>query len=164
MKTLQECKEEAAKECGYHHFPKELGPAEVLFENVATLYAQQFKDELSAAQSEIVNLRQQLHDHNGMCQKKLSEQLEAFLPDLKACQKHNADLLSTITRNEETIAYYKELAEKADEVIMRPYIDYGIPTSLTIYEIEKIGQNNVKIWEEYQELKAQQSKILPSDL
>lgn len=56
-----------------------------------------------------------------------------------------ASLRSELAVNSKKLTYYKRLAEKADDVINRPFAE----------DNDEIAKANSKIWEEYQELKNQ---------
>lgn len=52
--------------------------------------------ELQRLSKENDDLRKQLHDHNGMCQKKLGGQAESFLSDVKRLSKEKEELEKTL--------------------------------------------------------------------
>jgi Rad3-related DNA helicase len=60
-------------------------------------------------QEENKELRQKLHDHNGMCQQKLNEQLNEVLPEIKSLKEENERLKrNEIISNEERKLHAEE--------------------------------------------------------
>jgi hypothetical protein len=57
-------------------------------------------------------LRQQLHDHNGMCQRKLSEQLTEILPDIKSKDERIKELTEALDEIRYPVKYIRMRAEQ----------------------------------------------------
>lgn len=108
--TLQQCENQVAKEAGHKDWAalkSEYHEVSDYFHNkVAELYASQVS---ASKDREIEELRKLIHDHNGMCQRKLSEQSSEFIAKYKEQNATISDQSKTIEELKKKLTEVKEV-------------------------------------------------------
>jgi DNA repair exonuclease SbcCD ATPase subunit len=110
-------------------FPEMFSRLEAAMEEYASLKLKEYETAYNQVcerndrlQEENDNLKKQLHDHNGMCQKKLSDQLNDVMRDFKAKQEE-------VDRLKEVNKEHLEALKKGLSILKDP----GYETVSTIY-------------------------------